>query len=376
MENNAALPYTTTGSQGAAWLVPAAHDTHVNPPASKQVLERLAEYLTPPRSLALLPTREQVRRGSYDTMAAHCLAEAQKPSADKLWAYRECTRIIKEHSKSFYFSARLLPAPKRSSIMALYAFCRVSDDLVDEVEVSADRASARTQAEHELYEWAKLCSLGSQGAGVSHPVAHAWCDTQERFGIPRELPEELLAGIRMDLTLDRYATWDDLWVYCYRVASTVGLMSMYITGTQTMEAVPYAVQLGVALQLTNILRDVGEDAAAGRIYLPAEDLERFGYTPEMLMSQVINPGFIQLMNFEIERATALYRAAWAGIRMLPPDCRLGVAAAATLYRGILDKIVACRYDVFRNRAHVSGREKLLALPAVWWHSKTMRYKAG
>ncbi|MEA2574132.1 MAG: 15-cis-phytoene synthase [Chloroflexia bacterium] len=345
-------------------------ETHLHPPASVQVLERLAEYLTPPHNLAFVSAGKPGRRGGYDSLGYHCLAEAQKPTPDKVWAYRQCTEIIKQHSKSFYFSARLLPVAKRAGIMALYAFCRVTDDLVDEAGMEGNTPAARLKAGTELDRWALACHHGSDH---EHAVVQAWHDTRSRFGIPRQLPEELLAGIRMDLTLDRYDTWDDLWVYCYRVASTVGLMSMYITGTETMEAVPYAVQLGVALQLTNILRDVGEDARAGRIYLPAEDMARFGYTREMLMSGTINRNFIRLLDFEMERAHALYNSAWRGIAMLPADSRPAIAAAATVYRGILDKIVELNYDVFNNRAHLSMGEKARSLPRVWWQARHMRH---
>ena len=190
-----------------------------------------------------------------------------------------------------------------------------------------------------------------------------------RCSIPSELADDLIAGVRMDLTVDRYDTWDDLWLYAYRVASTVGLMSMYITGADTMDAVPYAVQLGVALQLTNILRDVGEDARAGRIYLPREDMARFGYTEEMLHERIVNQQFIQLMRFQVARARALYEAAAPGIAMLPADSRVAVAAAATVYRGILDKIEAAKYDVFTQRAHLSLTEKLKTLPGIWWTAR-------
>jgi phytoene synthase len=144
---------------------------------------------------------------------------------------------------------------------------------------------------------------------------------------------------------------------------------MYITGAQTMDAVPYAVRLGVALQLTNILRDVGEDARAGRIYLPQEDMARFGYTEEMLLNGVRNKQFVDLMDFEIHRAQALYEASWPGIAMLPSDSRLAVAAAGFFYRGILDEITAARYDVFSRRAHLSLSKKLRALPRIWWASR-------
>ncbi|HVG00861.1 MAG TPA: squalene/phytoene synthase family protein, partial [Chloroflexia bacterium] len=240
MESNAAWRFP--GLQPAALRgssVPSPA-THLQPPASVLVFERLAEYLTPPHSLAHASAGRPLRRHGYDTPGTRCLAEAQKPSPDKLWAYRACSEIIKHHSKSFYFSARLLPAAKRAAIMALYAFCRLSDDLVDEADAQGDTQIARLKARADLDCWSRLCD---EGTDVSHPVVQAWHDTRVRFGIPRQLPEELLTGIRMDLSVDRYDTWNDLWVYCYRVASTVGLMSMYITGTESMQAVPYAVQL-------------------------------------------------------------------------------------------------------------------------------------
>jgi phytoene synthase len=175
----------------------------------------------------------------------------------------------------------------------------------------------------------------------------------------------------MDLRHSRYATWGDLWMYCYRVASTVGLMSMYITGAVDTVAATYAIRLGVALQLTNILRDVGEDARVGRIYLPLEDLARFGVTPTDLLEERPSANFVRLMQFEIARARRLYAAAWPGIGLLAPDSRFGVAAAATVYRGILAKIEEAGYDVFRGRAHLTSREKLRLLPGVWWQVRQM-----
>lgn len=225
----------------------------------------------------------------------------------------------------------------------------------------------RMNAAAMLAEWAaRNCGYTTTSDDA---VVTAWADTRLRCSIPSELADDLISGVRMDLTVSRYETWDDLWLYCYRVASTVGLMSMYITGADTMDAVPYAVQLGVALQLTNILRDVAEDARAGRIYLPLEDMARFGYTEEMLLAGVVNRDFVRLMQFEIERANALYEAAAPGIAMLPADSRVAVAAASTVYRGILGKIAQAEYDVFSHRAHLSLKEKLKALPGIWWNAR-------
>lgn len=341
MESNAPFPYLPLSGHSLAG--------HINPPASQQVLDRLASSLK-------LPGAE------YNNLNKGA-AFGQKSDPEMRLAYRACTEIIRKHSKSFYYSARLLPHAKRQGIMALYAFCRTSDDLVDASDSQVDRAAAREAARDALAQWATLASC--QSPDKAHPVASAWAETRSRFGIPTHLTDELLSGIRMDLTIDRYENWDDLWVYCYRVASTVGLMSMYITGAETMDAVPYAVQLGVALQLTNILRDIGEDARTNRVYLPAEEMARFGYTEEMLFAGVINSNFTNLMEYQIARAHALYNAARPGIAMLPRDSRIAVAAAADFYRGILGKIRAARYDVFSRRAHLSFGEKLSALPRIW-----------
>lgn len=366
MESDRIYAATPNARVGAQPLHPPYQAAALNPPASRQVFEWLSSYLTPPHSLLAHPGRTR-SQGHYDTLAKNCASLESRPSPQMRWAYQACTDVIRHHSRSFYFSARLLPPGKREGIMSLYAFCRLSDDLVDGLGAAENHPVARARARLALGAWARE-NIGLVPAS-DHPVVVAWADTRRRFAIPQALADELVEGVRMDLTIDRYATWDELWLYCYRVASTVGLMSMYITGARTMDAVPYAVQLGVALQLTNILRDVGEDARAGRIYLPREDMERFGYTEDMLMSGVINDRFVSLMRFQIERAHALYRAAEPGIAMLPEDSRLAVSAASAVYRGILGKIVEANYDVFNHRAHLSMGEKLRALPSLWWRSK-------
>ncbi|HVF98909.1 MAG TPA: phytoene/squalene synthase family protein [Chloroflexia bacterium] len=363
MESNAARPYQVVRPAARTrFAVPA--ETHLHPPASLLVFERLAEYLTPPHNLAFASAGKLSRGSGYDVLSSRRLAEAHRPSPDKVWAYRECTEIIKHHSKSFYFSARLLPAAKRAGIMALYAFCRLTDDLVDEADAQGDPHSARLKARADLDCWSRLCDAGSNR---DHPVVQAWLDTRARYGIPRQLPEELLAGIRMDLSIDRYDTWDDLWVYCYRVASTVGLMSMYITGTETMDAVPYAVQLGVALQLTNILRDVGEDARKGRCYLPDEDLHAHGLTREELLASLapMDSRWRALMTFQIARARSLYAAATPGIALLAPDSQRCANACAIGYSGILGAIEEIGYDTFATRARLGTRARAAVAWNVW-----------
>ena len=282
-------------------------------------------------------------------------------------AYRTCEAITRKHSRSFFLSTQLLPVEKRRAIRALYAFCRTSDDLVDHAGHDTERA---------LAAWVAL--VHAPQAPPDNAVLLAWRDTIARYGVSQALVDELLAGVAMDLTVNRYATFDDLWRYCYRVASVVGLISMQIIGGQP-SATPYAITLGLALQLTNILRDVGEDAARGRIYLPQEDLMRFGVHEDDLLAGCQNPGgriddahFRALMNYEIDRAHVFYEAAWPGIAMLDPDGQFAVAAAAEMYRGILARIVANDYDVFAHRAHVSLASKLLTLQRVWRRLRTRK----
>jgi phytoene synthase len=295
------------------------------------------------------------------------------PAATLGPAYAACAAMIRAHSASFYFSASLLPPAKRQAVLALYAFCRTSDDLVDGAPA---RRLSPAETEQALADWAERCRPHHPAPDESAPVVLAWADTRRRFHIPQALADELLAGVRMDISISRYATWADLWIYCYRVASTVGQMSMHITGAIQRAATNYAIRLGVALQLTNILRDVGEDARQGRIYLPLADLARFGYTELDLLDGVINDRFRALMRFEIARARTLYAQAWPGIAMLAPDSRLAVGAAAAVYEGILGRIEENGYDVFTRRARVPNRAKLALLPRVWWRVQRMEGAIG
>ncbi|ACL23855.1 phytoene/squalene synthase family protein [Chloroflexus aggregans] len=269
-------------------------------------------------------------------------------------AYAFCDEVIRRHSKSFFFSTQFLPPPQRRAVRALYAFCRTTDDTVD---------MARTDPARALAEWVRVARRPC--LDTAHPVLLAWADTCQRYNLSPHLIDELLAGVAMDLTISRYATFADLWLYCYRVASVVGMLVIGITGAAP-GATPYAIKLGVALQLTNILRDVGEDANRGRVYLPIDELARFGLTADDILARVYDERFIALMKFQIERTHRLYDESWPGIALLPPEVRLAVAAAARVYRGILDKIVANRYDSYNHRAYLSLREKVARLPGIWW----------
>lgn len=273
-------------------------------------------------------------------------------------AYAHCEAITAEHSRSFHLASGFLPANKRRATRALYAFCRVTDDLID--RPVGDPISTLAKWQHVSLE---------QDPPSGDPVAIAWADTRHRYGIPQRYAEQLLEGVARDLRQQHYDTFEDLATYCYGVASTVGLMAMHIIGFSGKEAIPYAIKLGVALQLTNILRDVAPDFANGRIYLPLDELQDFGITRQDIGLGRVNDKWRAFMQFQIARNRQLYDESWPGIAMLDADGRFAIAAAAGLYRGILDDIEAHDYDVFSRRAHVTTARKLSRLPGIWWQAR-------
>ena len=195
----------------------------------------------------------------------------------------------------------------------------------------------------------------------------AWADARQRYHIPLRLAEQLIEGVAHDLDQTRYATFDELAAYAYGVASTVGLMSMRIAGYRSISAMPYAIKLGIALQLTNILRDVGTDWRAGRVYLPADELAAFDLSEDDLDRGQVDDRWRAFMRFQIARNRCLYGEAEPGIQLLHREGRFAIAAAADLYRRILDDIEAHDYDVFTRRARVGPGHKLLGLLSVAWH---------
>lgn len=270
-------------------------------------------------------------------------------------AYEYCDAMTSEHSKSFFMASSLLPPDKKRGARALYAFCRVTDDIVD---------SGNEGAFDELTTWRQHASGALPANG--NPVVLAWTDARLKHGIPFRYAEQLISGVAQDLTKSRYGSFDELVGYCYGVASTVGLMSMHIIGYSSQNAIPYAIKLGVALQLTNILRDVGEDWARGRVYLPEDELRSFGLTSTDIDAGVVTDRWREFMRFQIERNRQLYAEARPGIGYLNRNGRFAIAAAADLYQAILDDIETNDYDVFNRRAHVSKVNKLARLPRTWW----------
>jgi len=277
----------------------------------------------------------------------------------------ECWEILREHGKTFHLMAKLLGPARGNDIAALYGFARVADDAVDVPAPGATPADVREKLRGMLAELRRAVA----GERVS-PRFAALGETVRRHRIPIEPFEHLVAGLLMDLEGARYATFADLELYCYRVAGTVGLMitpvAGYRPGTRALE---HAKTLGTAMQLTNILRDVGEDLALGRVYLPDEDLRRFGLDREALAARRVDDRFRALMEFEIARARELYRD---GLRLIPllvdGRGRASFQFAADAYSGILEKIRANGYDVFTRRASLSLGEKLRVVPGSAWRA--------
>jgi 15-cis-phytoene synthase len=280
------------------------------------------------------------------------------PVSDLRACYRACGEITRFHSKTFYLSSLFLAPAKRRAVWAVYAFCRTADDIADRDVPARERLDALDRWESGLRE--------AHRGRPSGAVFTAFADAAARFTIPLAPALDLLRGARTDVTASRYATFEELREYCYLVASTVGLLVLPILGTVSAEAEPYAVALGRAMQMTNVLRDVGDDARLGRVYLPEEDLRAFGLTAEAVLTGTADERFRALMAFEIARVRTMYREAEPGIALLAPDARYTVRLALVLYRGILARIEANGYDVFTRRAHVPAPAKVrtaLALAA-------------
>jgi len=279
------------------------------------------------------------------------LGLARKPAPGDHPDWRHCSAIAREYGRTFYLASQFLPPARRRAIHAIYAFCRIADDI-------ADHATDLAAAARALDAWERQLEVPTD------PVPIAFARVRAEYGIPVTPAYDLLAGVRMDLAPRPFATWDDLSLYCYRVAGTVGVMVAPILGCRDEAALPHAVNLGIAMQLTNILRDVGEDARQGRLYLPLEDIEAFGCDAEAILNGQPSGEFSRLIAFEIARARSLYADSRRGLPALSPPGRLTTMAGSELYAAILTRIEELDYDVFAGRAYVPTGRKLGALPGV------------
>ena len=276
-------------------------------------------------------------------------------------AYDYCQRVAKTHAKNFYYAFRTLPSAKRRAIYAVYAFCRYCDDVADEDLPLDEKRRLLDQTRNRLRDRA----LSSQD-----PVFVALENAIEEFAIPRRYFDDVIRGVETDLEVSRFQTFDDLRDYCYLVASTVGLICIEIFGYDDPVASEYAIDFGIAMQLTNVMRDVKEDADRGRIYLPLDDIDQFGYSEQDLMDERNNDRFRSLMDFEAARARCYFDS---GARLFPLLSRESRACAAVLhqlYSRILDRMESSGYDVFERRIGLSVGEKLLLVARLWAGSLT------
>ncbi len=277
--------------------------------------------------------------------------------------YRSAKAVTFRHAKSFSFASMVLFGERRRGAFALYAFCRRLDDCVDDAD-GPERAQQLSEVRGLLDA---LFDRGEVGEvrGFPQSELHALRDTCARFGIPKQPFVELVAGMEMDLVQDRYSTWRDLDLYCYRVAGVVGLMMAPLLGTTNPTALGHAADLGRAMQLTNIVRDVKEDLGRGRVYLPLAELRACGVSEMELRRGVVTEGVERLLRLQLDRARALYASALRGVAWLPGFAGpLLVALMASLYGGILDVVERRRFDIFSSRASVSLGGKLWRLVKV------------
>ena len=271
------------------------------------------------------------------------------------------SRLTRKSRSNFFYAFLCLPRPQREALYAVYAFCRIVDDAVDGGQ---DRPAKRK----ELERWRAEIAQVFEGS-PEHPAAQRLQEAVKLFPIPREALNEIIAGVEMDLDRSTYKTFDELYPYCYRVASAVGLCCIEIFGYSDVRAREYAVNLGVALQLTNIMRDVQPDARAGRLYLPQEDLERFGVAAADLPVGRYTPAFVRLMEYEAARARSYYERAWAAMPRADQRTLFAAEIMGRTYFALLETIERRRFRVFGARASVPTLKKLGIALSCWVGSR-------
>ncbi len=268
-------------------------------------------------------------------------------------AFEYARQITAYYSKSFYLSARILPPDRRLATYALYGFCRHCDNLID-----TPRRRTRSEIFREIQFLTEELQIAYNTGESEHPVIRALIIVAIRYSIPIEYPLDLLKGITMDIQQARYETFDELTFFCYRVAAVVGLMMTHVLGYKDKRAFKYAKQLGIAMQLTNILRDIKEDKEMGRIYLPQQDLARFGVSAQDIFNERMTPQLRALIKFQTRRADRYYFEATPGISLLRTDSQYAIYSAAKIYQGILRKIEAQNYNPFVGRVFVPRFQKI------------------
>uniref|UniRef100_UPI00404B55BD phytoene/squalene synthase family protein n=1 Tax=Candidatus Planktophila sp. TaxID=2175601 RepID=UPI00404B55BD len=275
-------------------------------------------------------------------------------------SYSECKRLNSLHGKTYYLATLLLPASKRPFVHALYGFARYADEIVDDL---ASTLTAQEKAE-VLRTWSSDVLRGLETGESSDLVGRALIDTVQRFDIPHQHFVDFLHSMEMDLTVTEYQTFEDLYEYVYGSAAVIGLQMVPILGGDTVNSLEAAKNLGVAFQLANFIRDVGEDLDRGRVYLPLQELAEHGVTRQMLEARKLTPEIISALKFQIARVRQLQNAAEPGIALLDKTSQPCIRAASELYCGIVDEVEKIGYDIFNKRAKTStARRARVALAA-------------
>ena len=272
-------------------------------------------------------------------------------------AYDHCQRIAKDQAKNFYYAFRTLPARKRRAIYAAYAFCRYCDDIADETLPVEEK-------QRRLAYTRQLLADSKKGA-VKEPVFVALQDASNEFGIPADYFEDVIAGVEMDLTWTRFRNFEELRTYCHKVASVVGLICIEVFGYEDTKAKEYSIDLGIAMQITNIMRDIKEDAQQGRIYIPLDEMARFGYSEQDLMKGVVNDAFLDLMRFQAARARQYFASGRRLVPLLSTESRACPTVLHGVYSAILDRIESSGFNVFERRIGLSRPEKLFITAKLW-----------
>jgi len=273
-------------------------------------------------------------------------------------SYRSAEAVARKHARNFYYSFVVMPPVKRRAFCAVYAFMRCCDDISDgEAEAETKRS--------QLRQWRSWLEEAYADGPCDNPILPAFRESVHRFSIPAEYFHWIIDGAEMDLDSIHYETFEDLYKYCFHVASAVGFVCLQIFGFRNEAAKEYAEKCGIAFQLTNILRDVKEDADMDRIYLPAEDLRKFHYSPEELRNGIVNDSFRNLMRFEADRAKQYYNQARSLLPLVEKESQPALWAMMEIYERLLGRIVRSRFDVFHNSIRLSGMEKMsIALKAL------------
>ncbi len=266
--------------------------------------------------------------------------------------FQQAKAITCQYAKTFYFASKFLPPQKRLAAYSIYAICRISDESVD--------TKNNSLKEKRLHDIKSDIDSAYHSPSFRNALLLAFRQTVISYNIPKQYFDDLLLGMEMDLGKKRYKNFDELYLYCYRVAGVIGLIMLKILGSNNTEAQKHSIELGIAMQLTNILRDIKEDYALNRIYLPEDEMKKFNVTENHICLEKIDENFKNLMKFQIQRTEKFYQSSELGIKMMTTrNSRLVVKLMKEMYAAILTAIIKNRYDIFSQRAHINFLQKIV-----------------